>query len=732
MARPKLRSPDQPKFVQAILWLYEFCASLKLAVVLISGSIIVLASGTIIEGKYDVRVSRFFIYESWWFGLLIALLALNIFCAASIRFPWKKHQTGFVITHAGLLCMLLGCALSRLGGVDGQIPIAEGGYGHQAVEDRAYFELKIPGRKSGGSHTQGNDSNDKSSANETVIQIPFQGGPFNWSDYGSSSGKLGFVSFLTGITRGLVYDRDGIQLEVLDYYADSELVQGPHVRLWLSTPPRSLSNDGDPALTTGESYAPVPLSINTNDDLAEHRFGIGDIQKRGGGEVVFMLGSGPAETNAFLNSAPTSPVDPQGVIVLYAKGTRHEIKLAELQAKKKLPLGDSGIEVELVKFARHGEPAASERHKSVAIAEQPTSEGAVDHPAVELNLHTEKSAPTRMVLFADYPSLSLQGYDAKIFGALWFDRGKLTAQQRMQGLSGARIDVLQGENEKHEPYLLYRYWNGHELVRVEPLPTDGTQVEAFKMPVATLHMYVDKFVPLVRPSLTFVPKGFTRNTPFVNTHRAAKVRLTVDEASKEFWIGGITEVGETRLALRKERLSSRGRTVDLTFPLETEDVRFMIKLLDFEMTLDPGTAQARTYSSFVELYNMNGAGDQADKGAKLTPKPLKITMNAPIDVVSPQSRQLYRLFQESFSGPYRPGDDEYERIVNLDSEKEQLYYSVLTVNYDPGRGWKYAGSFMITTGIAMMFYMRAYFFKPSAAPKSSAKKQRDIREKVTV
>ena len=40
--------------------------------------------------------------------ILLAFLGDNILCAALIRYPWKKRQTGFVITHAGLLILLAG------------------------------------------------------------------------------------------------------------------------------------------------------------------------------------------------------------------------------------------------------------------------------------------------------------------------------------------------------------------------------------------------------------------------------------------------------------------------------------------------------------------------------------------------------------------------------------------------------------------------------------------------
>jgi sugar lactone lactonase YvrE len=89
-----------------------------------------------------------------------------------------------------------------------------------------------------------------------------------------------------------------------------------------------------------------------------------------------------------------------------------------------------------------------------------------------------------------------------------------------------------------------------------------------------------------------------------------------------------------------------------------------------------------------------------------------ITMNAPVEFSNPVNGQTYRLFQESFSGPWKPGSSEYEQMILPTSEKEELYLSVLTVNADPGRWIRNLGCLFVVLGIATMFYMRAYFFKP--------------------
>lgn len=93
-----------------------------------------------------------------------------------------------------------------------------------------------------------------------------------------------------------------------------------------------------------------------------------------------------------------------------------------------------------------------------------------------------------------------------------------------------------------------------------------------------------------------------------------------------------------------------------------------------------------------------------------------ITMNAPIDVDDPHTGRSYRLFQESYNGPWLPGSPEFEEIVPASSNKDELYMSVLSVNYDPGRGIRSAGCVLVIIGVAVMFFMRAYFFTPRHRP----------------
>jgi hypothetical protein len=149
-------------------------------------------------------------------------------------------------------------------------------------------------------------------------------------------------------------------------------------------------------------------------------------------------------------------------------------------------------------------------------------------------------------------------------------------------------------------------------------------------------------------------------------------------------------------------------------------------LLEFQRRLDPGTNQPSHYASLVDLYVpervLRAAGREIVGPVEIDPETgetlrlvhskVLITLNHPINVIDPLSGRSYRLYQESFSGPFRPGDPIYERVVGGRNAPDELYVSTLSVNYDPGRGFKYMGSLLIVGGIVVMYLMRAYMFRP--------------------
>jgi hypothetical protein len=105
---------------------FEFFASLKLAVVLLAVIIVAAIAGTIYESSFDAKVARTYVYGAPWFNIWLVLLGANLACSALSRWPWRKHHLAFLITHFGIITLLIGSLIGRIFGIEGTITLFKG------------------------------------------------------------------------------------------------------------------------------------------------------------------------------------------------------------------------------------------------------------------------------------------------------------------------------------------------------------------------------------------------------------------------------------------------------------------------------------------------------------------------------------------------------------------------------------------------------------------------------
>src|SRR5712691_10418738 len=99
----KSNPSEQPRWQQNAI--FEFFASLKLAVVLLAVLIVGAIFGTIYESSFDAKVARAYVYGAPWFNIWLILLGTNLAVSAFSRWPWKKHHTAFLFTHLGIITL---------------------------------------------------------------------------------------------------------------------------------------------------------------------------------------------------------------------------------------------------------------------------------------------------------------------------------------------------------------------------------------------------------------------------------------------------------------------------------------------------------------------------------------------------------------------------------------------------------------------------------------------------
>lgn len=95
----------------------------------------VIGVATYYERAYGRVAVAQMIYHAWWFQGLWLLIAVNIFGAAAVRFPWRRRQLGFVVVHVGLLTLMAGFWVSAYR-LDGILEVPTGGEASQIRLDR--------------------------------------------------------------------------------------------------------------------------------------------------------------------------------------------------------------------------------------------------------------------------------------------------------------------------------------------------------------------------------------------------------------------------------------------------------------------------------------------------------------------------------------------------------------------------------------------------------------------
>ncbi|MBI2947900.1 MAG: cytochrome c biogenesis protein ResB [Verrucomicrobia bacterium] len=94
--------------------------------ILLAVIIVACAVGTVAESRFDTAVAQAYVYDAPWFIGWLLLLCVNLICAVLLRYPWKPHHLGFIITHAGIVVLLVGAMIGRFWGVEGSVTLFKG------------------------------------------------------------------------------------------------------------------------------------------------------------------------------------------------------------------------------------------------------------------------------------------------------------------------------------------------------------------------------------------------------------------------------------------------------------------------------------------------------------------------------------------------------------------------------------------------------------------------------
>lgn len=690
----------------------RWIGSLYVGIGLMGVLVVLLVWGTYVEATYGTPTARFVLYDSLAFAGLLALVGINVFAAMVVRWRRCWKQPAFFAAHVGIVLLLVGSFVTRQFGEEATLPLFEGETGQVGQKASACLAVR----------TQA-----VATAADTTHRVPFVPGPQSWFAATRDAATLPtFVRWAAAWpqeqARATSFRNEDATIQVLDYLAATSVVEAPPLELairWerpLDAEATQESSDKNPAensprdanarsvrawetLTLAvrprQAHPTMPTMVITSRGTRE--------TTRGGERVTFAVAESTAEVAAFRSVstlAPRRAPRGRGVCTLWCRGEQVVLDVDDTLAtfasdpQATIPLGTCGLRLERLQWLER-------------------------LPMVALEITAPSGIRETLRLFADAPERNTAALDLGVYAAYWIDPRDTASRDEATytTLAQPRLDLLQSPRGE----LFWRYWNGASLVTGGQVNLVASLRETFKsesIAVATgtpdaMSFAVNRFTPHDFPGGRFRAAPVSRESAAVSTARV-KVRLTTTGGtSEECWLREFTAAtGVAPERDQKVRLYSPERTVSVMFTGDVVDLGFALRLKRFLQQNEPGTRMAAGFTSVVdEVKPQPTSGDAMLE--EIVQSDVVIRMNHPGTFRSAKTGRVYRVYQASRSGPFRSGDEVFASLYDGELfpgetvPREEIWRSVLSVNYDPGRGLKYLGCFLLIVGAGLLTFRRS-------------------------
>ena len=109
---------------RSVTWrIIHLLGSLQLALVLLATIALACAIATFAESEFTSKVAQTYIYKAPWFIVWLGVLCVNLFAVTLTRWPWQKKHAGFIITHFGIIMLLIGAMVGLHTGFEGNVTL---------------------------------------------------------------------------------------------------------------------------------------------------------------------------------------------------------------------------------------------------------------------------------------------------------------------------------------------------------------------------------------------------------------------------------------------------------------------------------------------------------------------------------------------------------------------------------------------------------------------------------
>ncbi len=143
------KSANQPLLFKIIEQIKSVLFSTKLMATLFIVFALAMAIGTFVENSFTTLTAREWIYNAWWFEVIMAFFVIN-FLGNIARFKlWRREKWTTLVFHLSFILILAGAFVTRYIGFEGIMPIREGEVENTMLSRDVHLTTYIDGEING-------------------------------------------------------------------------------------------------------------------------------------------------------------------------------------------------------------------------------------------------------------------------------------------------------------------------------------------------------------------------------------------------------------------------------------------------------------------------------------------------------------------------------------------------------------------------------------------------------
>jgi len=193
---------DKPFIIKLVEILKETLFSTKLMAVLFIVFALAMAVGTFVENSYTTLTAQEWIYNAWWFEVILAFFVIN-FIGNIFRFRLlRKEKLTTLVFHLSFILILLGAFVTRYFGFEAIMPIREGEVENTMLSREVFLSTYIDGEIDGLARRRSQDfplALADGLSNDDVIETDYNGIPVTFE----------VIDFIPDAEKGIVESEDG-------------------------------------------------------------------------------------------------------------------------------------------------------------------------------------------------------------------------------------------------------------------------------------------------------------------------------------------------------------------------------------------------------------------------------------------------------------------------------------------------------------------------------------------